>query len=259
MVLMRRWWLGAVGLLVLAAAAAALPGSDSAEAITSVRSRVTWTTVVPYLPTLRGYEVFLEENPDQVGAALTFFRDNTLTRRSNVDPQLEQVLPGTQFVDEVRFSPTINIKDAVLHVHQPALGPQRNECHVVVTAVVDSLGAAVGPAIPGGGSTEVGLGPLLAANAPYTVTLRSQIPAGSQLARPTPKLLTSVVRLLEKVPSRTNVVPPPPRMRACGGEIGGRGYNSLNKTLVIRTELQLSEWARANGRPTPTAVARTGG
>lgn len=224
-----------------------------------MRPRVTWTSVVPYLPTLRGYEQFLEENPDQIGGALVFLRDNTLTRRSNVDPQQVQVAPGVQFVDQFRFTPTINIKDAVLLVHQPALGPNRNECHVVITSVVDALGAAVGPAIAATGSTELALGPLSAANAPYEVTLVSQVPTGSQLTRPTPKILTSVVRVLEKVPSRSTTPPPTPRLRACSGEIGGRGYNSLNKTLVIRTELQLSEWARANGRPTPTAVARTGG
>jgi hypothetical protein len=252
-------WQGAVGALVLAAAAVLLPsGSDSAEALTRVRARVTWTTVVPYLPTLRGYDDFLRDNPGEVGGAFTFFRDNTLSRRSNADPQQRQVLPGAPFTDEVRFMPTIDIVDAVLHVHQPGYGPNRDECHVVVTSISDNFGASVGPAIPPTGATELSLGRLAVASAPYTVELLSQVPRGSQRTRPTTKLFTSVIRVLERVPSRSAVPPPPPRLRACGGEIGGRGFNSLNKTLIIRTELQLSEWARANGRPTPTPVSRAG-
>jgi hypothetical protein len=253
---MRWWWRGAVGALVLAAAAVFVPGgSDSAEALTRVRARVAWTTVVPFLPTLRGYEQFLEENPLEADGPFTFFRDNTLSRRSNADPTKMQVLPGTRFTDEIRFMPTIDIQDALIHVHQPGLGPNRDECHVVVTSVVDAFEENVGPALPVTGATEISLGYLPVASAPYTVTFLSQVPRGSQLVRPTPRLLTSVVRVLEKVPTRT-APNPTPRLRPCGGEIGGRGYNSLNKTLVIRTELQLSEWARSNNRPTPTPISR---
>jgi hypothetical protein len=256
---MRWWrWQGAVGVLLLAAAAVFVPGgSDTAEALTRVRARVSWTTVVPYLPTLRGYEEFLRDNPAQVGGTFTFFRDNTLSRRSSADPQQQQVLPGTRFTDEVQFMPTIDIVDAVLHVHQPAYGPNRNECHVVVTSVRDNFGASAGPAIPPTGATELSLGRVAVASAPYTGELLSQVPRGSQTTRPTTKLFTSVIRVLEKVPTRS-ATPPPPRLRPCGGEIGGRGFNSLNKTLIIRTELQLNEWARANGRATPTPVSRAG-
>jgi hypothetical protein len=254
-----RWWRGAVGVLVLAAAAFVPGGSDSAEAITRVRARVSWSTVIPYLPTLRGREQFLEDNleehPELADAPFVFFRDNTLSRRSNTDPQKQQVLPGTQFTDRVQFVPTIDIQNAVIHVHQPGLGPNRDQCHVVITSVVDAFGDTVGPAVPGG-ATEIVLGFVSAANAPYEVTLLSQVPSASQLVKPTPRLLTSVVRVLEKVPTR-GAPNPNPRMRRCGGEIGGRGYNSLNKTLVIRTELQLSAWAVANNRPTPTPVSIT--
>ena len=254
-----RWWQGVVGVLVLAATALVPGGSDSAQAITRVRARVNWNTAIPYPATLRGYEQFLEENieanPGLDDAAFTFFRDNTLSRRSNVDPQKAQVLPGTQFTDVVQFVPTIDIEDAIIHVHQPGLGPNRDQCHVVITSIVDAFGDPVGPALPGGGATEISLGLLAVANAPYDVTLVSQVPRGSQLVRPTPRLLTSVVRVLQKVPTRT-APNPTPRLRPCGGEIGGRGYNSLNKTLVIRTELQLSEWARSNNRPTPTPISR---
>ena len=254
-----RWWRGAVGGLLLAAAMVGLPGgTDSAEALTRVRARITWSTVVPYLPTLRGYERFIEENPAQAGATFTFFRDNTLSRRSNVDPQLAQVLPGVQFTDRLQFTPTIDVLDAVLHVHQPAYGASPGQCHVVVTQVVDKFGQRAGPAIPDGASAEVALGRLSAASAPYEVTLLSQVPTESQLRRPTAKMFTSVVRVLERVPSRATTAPPPPRVRPCGGEIGGRGFINLNRTLVIRTELQLNEWARANNRATPTPVSRSG-
>ena len=256
---MRRWWRGAVGGLVLAAAMVGPPGgSDSAEAITRVRARVTWSTVVPYLPTFRGYERFIEENPLQVGKALTFFRVNTLTRRSNPDPQREQVLPGVTFADDVKFMLTTDVPDAVIHVHQPPLGPLKNECHVLVTAVQDKFGVRAGPVIPAPGLGEVSLGSLSSASAPYTVSLSTKVPTGAALVRPVPKVLTSVVRLLEKVPVRSTAVLPPRDPRHCGGQIGGRGYNSLNQTLVIRTELQLNRWASANGRPTPTAVSRSG-
>ena len=255
-----RWWRGAVGVLVLAATAFVPGGSDSAEAITRVRARVSWSPAIPYPPTLRGRDLFLlenlEEHPELEDAAFVFFRDNTLSRRSNADPQKAQVRPGTQFTDVVEFVPTIDIQNAVIHVHQPGLGPNRDQCHVVITSVVDASGATVGPVVPAGGATEIALGFVAAANAPYDVTLVSQVPAASQLVKPTPRLLTSVVRVLEKVPTR-GAPNPTPRLRPCGGEIGGRGFNSLNKTLVIRTELQLSEWAVANNRPTPTPVSIT--
>lgn len=258
------WRLGVGGLLMALLALGVPTGAPaSVEALTQPRARINWAPELPYPSHLRDWQTFQDEYRDELpDRTLVLVRNGTFARRSNPDPEAEepgkasQVTVGEPFDDVLLFTPTIDIQDAVLSVQQPTWNAGR-ECHVVVTRVADAAG---GELFRSPGRAQVRLGRLPAADAPYRVTLRSQVPAGSQASgRSTPRILTSAVRVLEKVPARSTPAAgqptPTPQPQACEVEVGGTGYRSLTRALIVRTELQAAAWAGANGRPTPTPIA----
>jgi hypothetical protein len=256
----------AVAGLVMALAALGAPTGEpgSVEAMSRPRARITWAPAVPYPSHLRDWQTFQDEHEAELpDRTLVLFRDGTFARRSNPDLEAAepnrpaQVALNTVFRDVLTFSPTTDLVDAVLYVHQPTWSAGQ-ECHVVVTQVTNSAGTEL---FRSSGRAQVQLGPLPVADAPYEVTLQSRFPSGVQAGgRATPRVLTSVVRVLEKVPARsarpgqpTPTATPPPR--ACDVEAGGTGYRSLTRALIVRTELDATAWAGANGRPAPTPIA----
>jgi hypothetical protein len=264
---MRRWWRGAVGCLALAFLALGQPLGEPApaEALGQARARINWAPEIPYPSSLRDWKTFQDEHLDELpDRTLVLFRDGTFARRSNPDPDAEepnrvsQVELNTVFTDVLTFTPTTDLQDAVLYVHQPTWGGGQ-ECHVQVTQVINDAGAEL---FASSGRAFVSLGRLPAAEGPYHVTLRSQIPSRSQASgRSTPRILTSVVRVLERAPARATSRPAQgsptatPVPGACDVEVGGSAYRSLNRPLIVRTELQGAAWAGANGRPAPTPIA----
>lgn len=263
----RRALLAGVALFGAALAALPVPQVDLAEAITQVRSKVAWSSLESLPRNVIEREEYLTRNPDHRSHPLVFMRDNTLSRQSQADAAATPVDIGLQFTDVMLVVPSLDIEDAVIHVHQQSFAargatPTARDCHVRILRVTDPNGVRVGPAIPQGGATEVKLG-LLKGSVPYHVTLISEIPESSQTRvnrRVTPRVLTSVVRIGKRVPDRSRPRPgatatPTPMPRACGGEIGGRGFTNLNTTLVVRTELNRNVWAETNLVPTPTPIA----
>jgi hypothetical protein len=219
---------------------------------------------VPYPSHLRDWQTFQDQyDADLPDRTLVLYRDGTFARRSNPDTgaagpgRPAQVELGTTFNDVLTFTPTADLLDAVLSVHQPTWSDGA-ECHVVVTQVRDGLGQTL---FSSGGRAQVRLGPLPAANAPYEVTLLSRFPTGPRASgRNTPRVMTSVVRVLEKLPERALRPGQPtptatPQPRPCDVEVGGSGFRSMNRTLIVRTELDAAAWAEANGRPAPTPIA----
>src|SRR4029079_15736169 len=69
--------------------------------------------------------------------------------------------------------------------------------------------------------------------------LESQI-RGVTKSAPTKRLFTSTIRVGERA-------------------IGGVQLYNLNRPLVVRTEMQLNDWARRNLLPTPTIAGAFGG
>jgi hypothetical protein len=225
MTLGRRAFLGG---LVAAGAGLVLAGAPGgppeAEALTALRAKISWDSDLPRS---------LADRQSGDGSAYVFWRDPIITRQSNPDRSREQVLTSTPaFVDTVTLTSSLDIQRAVLRVDQPTFGASKN---VHVRVAVPSFGLGPGtqlnldPQFPGDPAIPAGL--------PIEVLVYSRIPVESQLQRPTPRVFTSIVRVLERPDSS-------PATR------------NLNKALIVRTELQAASWATNNGRPTPTPIGQ---
>jgi hypothetical protein len=265
---MGRWWRWAVGGLVMAILALGAPTGqpETVEAMSQARARINWTPAIPYPSHLRDWQTFQDEHSSELRErTLVLFRDATFTRRTNSDADaaasglVYRVTDEDTFQDDFLFTPTIDLQDAWIYVHQPVWGP--TQCQVLVYKIEDRDGNNV--VTPPAGRAAVDLGPLTTAMAPYKVTVQSRIPRQSQQpgGRATPRILTSVVRILERAPSRATPragQPSPtatPTPQPCDVPVGPPGFHSLNRALIIRTELDGTAWAAANGRPAPTPIA----
>ncbi|TAK25411.1 MAG: hypothetical protein EPO26_03315 [Chloroflexota bacterium] len=256
------------GLIALGGAQFIAP--DEAEAQTRVRPRISWFSSLPRNLVDRSRILTDQAEPTRIAMQsepLVFFRGDTLSRQSNPDPVATPVEPGMTFEDRVTFVPSNDVRNAVIRVHQPDYGSSTDDCHVVITDVSYSVApevyVPVGEPVPVGGATELDLGFLPQASAPYRVTILSQVPVASQIAgsRTTPKVYTSVIRLGHRIPSRSSKLAPgapptpTPVSHTCSGEKGGRGFSSLTRAVVVRTAIDPRTWAIKNGRATPTAIA----
>jgi hypothetical protein len=169
--------------------------------------------------------------------AFVFWRDGVISRQSNpnrdsIDPTLGQVLPGVTYVDTVDFVASVDIPRATIRVQQPNFGTKTSPAyHVTVSALgmPASTELLIDPEFPDE--------PAIPAGIPISVTITSRVPPESQATAPTPRTLTSVVRVVQRV-----------------GE--GRAVRNLNKALIVRTELQAAIWATKNGRATPTPISQ---
>jgi hypothetical protein len=218
----RRAFLG--GALLLGAGLAAGGDPTEVKALAALRAKIKWDSDLPR--SLAGRE-------QNAAAAYAFWRDGVIARQSNSDLSREQVLTSTQFTDVVTFTSSLDIPRAAIRVSQPTFGVAKS-VHVRVSAL------GLGP------STEILIDPRLPdepaifAGQPVEVTIVSGIPVESQQSRrgQTPRTFTSIVQVVERVSATS------------------RAWRTLNKPLLVRTELQPAAWATSNGRPTPTAIAR---
>ncbi len=198
-------------------------GPQSAEALTALRAKITWTSSLP---------TSLGERPNGDASAYAFWRDGIITRQSNPDPSLEQVTTSTAFVDTVQVVASLDIPHAIVRVDQPTYGASKN---VHVRIAIPSLGLGPDTQVPS--KNQVPRDFAVQAGVPIDVEIHSQVPVESQLRRPTPRIFTSIIRVLEYP----------------GDSLATR---NLSKALIVRSELQASAWAASNLRPTPTPIGR---
>ena len=278
-------WLLVLGAMLVPAAE---PGTS--EAAGAVRAKIEWlgATAVNSQGTPVPVDTELGRDPNQVGP-FALFRAGTLTRQSNADVLNTQVLVNDAVVpssgvcqdepedckvfhDTLTFRSTSNIEDAVIRVHQPVFGTaaqkrgNQGECHVAILGLdLDGVPVVDDPAPDALGrnsTVQLDAGTLLA-NELYELRIESRMPPKSQDKQPgkamTPRILTSLIRITERTkditiptPGETPAVFPPPR--PCEFVTAERALRSLNKAVTVRTELQTSQWAVKNGRPTPTPI-----
>lgn len=195
------------------------------EALAALRAKIKWEA--PGIPT------GLSERDQNDTGTYVFWRDGILRRQSNPDPSKDQVLASVEFPETVFFTASLPIPRAAIRVSQPGYGPTRSSVHVRV-ATLDA-----------GPSTQILMDPFegepaIPAGVPIELTIFSRIPAESQVRgrTVTPRVFTSVVQVLERVGA------------------SNRAWRTLNKSLIVRTELQAAAWATANGRAAPTPIVR---
>jgi hypothetical protein len=212
---------------LLALGAGLMVGGDprEAEALAALRSKITWSAP--------GYPRSLADRAPDDASAFAFWREGLLTRQSNRDPSHEQVLTSAQFTDTVTFTSSLDLPRAAIRVQQPTFGAARS---VHVTVSVFGLPAATELTLDPDASGE----PAIKADVPVDLTIISRVPVESQIAPLrglTPRVFTSIIHVLERTGT-------------------GTARRTLNKPMIVRTELQASAWAVANGRPTPTPAGR---
>jgi len=221
----RRAFLGGLVAASAGLVLAGVPGGPpDAEALTALRAKITWDSDLPRS---------LADRDGSDSSAYAFWRSGIITRQSNPDASREQVLTSSPpFVDTVTFTASLDVGRAILRVDQPSYGASKN---VHVRIAVPSFGLGPGtqltlePQFPGDPAIPAGL--------PIEVDVYSHVPVESQQQRPTPRVFTSIIRVLQ-LPDTSLAT------------------RNLEKPLIVRTELQASAWATNNGRPTPTPIGQ---
>lgn len=210
-------------------------------------------------------------------SAYALWRGTTLSRQSNPSPDGEQVLTSplvTCFADIVEFTPSRDVEAAVIRVHQPTYGQvRRGQPPLAAVMVRAERITPLGIAYDGPGVAleldSIEGAPALPAGVPVRMTIFSRVPPESQCdgLRPTPRIFTSMIRVMERyvdprlptpesspTPSPTPNIIPNDDCHFTDHAPSLGPLRGLRQPMTIRIQLQRNEWAQLNGRPTPTPI-----